>query len=345
MINNLRIVAIRLTRAFFLVVICLIFPELIANAHPLPVDTSFSVVMDLPLNAGEDIQVLSDIDTQPALQSITKFQQAEQTRRLWDSEFLKAKKPSPAKRRYHNATPQIPTDRVDGDSVLGITLWRLRPSKATDDKEVRLFKHKKDTTSVPEWTPERISVDTPLAVGQRVRLSIEAARTGYLYVINRELFADGTLGDPYLIFPTTNLHGGDNQVSIGRIIDIPAQDDDPNYFTLDPDNPGLAGEVLSVMVTPRPLEEIKISDNAVKLSRDDVELWEKTWGAQVGRLELANSFGKPWTREERDASKGQLLKSDSPAPQTLFYRPLAKPDDSLMVNVRLRYGTVKTKAQ
>src|SRR5215468_6228187 len=61
--------------------------------------------------------------------------QDEQTRRLWDSEFFKAKKTAPAKRRYRIATPQIPTDRVDGNSVLGITLWRLRPSRATDDKE------------------------------------------------------------------------------------------------------------------------------------------------------------------------------------------------------------------
>src|SRR5215471_733535 len=93
--------------------------------------------------------------------------QEEQTRRLWDSEFFKAKNTAPAKRRYRVATPKIPTDRVDGNSVLGITLWRLRPSRATDDKEVRLFKHKKDKTNVSEWTPERISIDTPLAVGQR----------------------------------------------------------------------------------------------------------------------------------------------------------------------------------
>src|SRR5690242_19166698 len=70
-----------------------------------------------------------------------RIPQEGQTRRLWDSEFFKAKKTAPAKRRYRIATPQIPTDRVDGNSVLGITLWRLRPSRATDDKETRLFKH------------------------------------------------------------------------------------------------------------------------------------------------------------------------------------------------------------
>ncbi|MGH9769337.1 MAG: hypothetical protein ACREAB_18075 [Blastocatellia bacterium] len=272
-------------------------------------------------------------------------QQDEQTRRLWDSEFFKAKKTSPAKRRYRVATPRIPTSGVDENSVLGITLWRLRPSRATDDKEVRLFKHPKDTAKVTEWTPERISVDTPLAVGQRVRLSVEAARTGYLYIINRELYADGTLGDPYLIFPTSKLRGGDNQVSVGRVIDIPALEDEPNYFILDPDRPELVGEVISVLVTPRPLENVKIGEDAAKLFKEDVTTWESSWGARVGRLEMENSFGRAWTKEEKEASKGQTLKPNSPAPQTLYYRPAAKPDESLMVSVRLRYGSVKTKAQ
>src|SRR5262245_27795087 len=268
-----------------------------------------------------------------------------QTRRLWDSEFFKDKKTAPAKRRFRVATPRIPTDRVDENGVLGITLWRLRPSKATDETEVRLLKHEKDKTDVLEWTPERIPVDTPLAIMQRVRLSIEAARTGYIYVIDRELYADGTLGDPHLIFPTLSLRGGDNQVSVGRVIDIPALDDKPNYFTLKPDRHDLAGEVLSILVTPQPLADVKIGDDDVKLPQDLVEKWEKTWGAQVGRVEMLDSIGKAWTKEERDASKGQTLKNESPKPQTLYYRPGAKPDESLMVSVRLRYGSARTKGR
>jgi hypothetical protein len=271
--------------------------------------------------------------------------QDEQTRRLWDSEYFKAKKTAPAKRRYRITTPQIPTDRVDGNSVLGITLWRLRPSKATDEKEARLLKHPKDKSSVSEWTPERISVDTPLSVGQRVRLSVEAARTGYLYVIDRELYSDGSLGDPYLIFPTSRLRGGDNQVAVGRVVDIPDLDDSPNYFTLEPDRPELVGEVISVLVTPQPLNSVKVGEEAIKLPKDDVAAWEKTYGSQVGHLELENSFGKAWTKEERDASKGQILKQNGPAPQTLYYRPSATPAEALMVNVRLRYGNLRARAK
>src|SRR5215470_12642678 len=261
--TNLRSVANQLIPALCVLALCWVFLERFANART---------------------------DSSGSLDARVNLPQEEQTRRLWDSEFLKAKKTTPEKRHYRIATPRIPTGRVDGDSVLGITLWRLRPSRSDDDKEVRLFKHQKDKTDIKEWTPERISVNTPLAVGQRVRLSIEAARTGNLYVIDRELYADGTLGDPYLIFPTSRLHGGNNEVSVGRIIDIPALEDEPNYFTLDPDRPGLIGEIISVLVTPHPLTNIKIGEDAVKLSKDDVETWEKSWGAQVGHLELENSF-------------------------------------------------------
>lgn len=273
-------------------------------------------------------------------------------RKLWDSEFLKAKsKPAPGKpaprKRYRVVTPQISTDRVNADTVLGITLWRLRPAAAKDDKEVRLFKHVKDNTNVAQWTPERISVDTPLAIGQRVRLSIESARTGYLYVINRELYADGTMGEPYLIFPTTALRGGENKVTVGRIVDIPAQEDNPNYFNLLPDRADLAGEVISVLITPEPLPNVKITDEALPLSKADVADWEKKWATQIGRLEMENSVGKAWTKEEKDAgsTNGKQLNAASPTPQTLYYRPEAKATDPMMVSVKLKYGSAKSAAR
>src|SRR5262249_34821628 len=275
------------------------------------------------------------------------------TRRLWDTDYLKTKstpsvsKTTAPKHRYRIITPQSPAQQVAGDTVLGITLWRLRPSRVTDDKEVRILKHNKDNARIESWTPERIPADTPLVVGQRVRLSIEAARTGYLYVINREQYADGTVGDPYLIFPSTNLRGGDNQVMIGRIIDLPALEDDPNFFTLDPSRPDQVGEIISVIVAPKPLPDLKIGEHEVQLPNELVETWEKTWGAKVGRLELVGGAGKTWKREEKAASaaKTQPLKRDGPSPQTLYYRPNAKPDDPLLVSLQLRYGNVKTASQ
>ena len=71
----------------------------------------------------------------------------------------------------------------------------------------------------PDGGPRRHN--TPLAIGDRVRLTIESSNNGYLYVIDRELDADGTKSDPYLIFPTARTREGDNAVRGGRLVDIP----------------------------------------------------------------------------------------------------------------------------
>jgi hypothetical protein len=59
-------------------------------------------------------------------------QDEDATRHLWDTAYIKqgAKRASarrPAKRSYRIATPQVPVTGVQADSVIGITLWRLRP--------------------------------------------------------------------------------------------------------------------------------------------------------------------------------------------------------------------------
>ncbi len=277
--------------------------------------------------------------------SSASFQQEpDRTRHLWDSDFFKtqSKKTSPAKRRYRIATPKVSPHRVNGNTVIGITLWRLRPSTVADDKRVRLLKHTKDNTNVVEWTPERINTETPLALGQRVRLSIEAAREGYLYVIDRELFSDGSMGDPYLIFPTLSIRNGDNRIGVGRLIDIPDLIDNPNYFTLKPTEtgrPGQIGEMLTVVVAPKPLDEIKLEEKEVIIPKEILANWEKSWGSNIGRMDLENASGKAWSKEERESAANQRpLQDNNPVPQSIFYRPDAKADEPLLANVRLRYG-------
>src|SRR5918999_2173262 len=159
----------------------------------------------------------------------------EATRKLWDTAFIapSGKKKSSARRRSHAryriATPNVPVDNVAPDSVVGVTIWRLRPANRSDAGE-RLIVH--DDSSTREWLPERISANTRLVQGDKLRISVEAVRGGYLYVINREQYADGSVGEPYLIFPTTRTAGGDNEVAIGKLIEIPGQDDAPPFFTM-----------------------------------------------------------------------------------------------------------------
>jgi hypothetical protein len=85
-----------------------------------------------------------------------------------------------------------------------------------------------------QYTPERIEAATPLNVGDRVRITVESPRSGFLYIIDREQYIDGSFGEPMLIFPTLKTRGGDNRVMPGKLIDIPAQEDQYSYFTAQP---------------------------------------------------------------------------------------------------------------
>lgn len=262
----------------------------------------------------------------------------DRTRKLWDTAFITpaANKRSASRRRrsgaYRVATPKVPTDNVAPDTVVGVTLWRLRPANRGDSGE-RLIVH--DDSSTNEWLPERISANTRLVQGDKLRISVEAVRSGYLYVINREQYADGTFGEPYLIFPTTRTAGGDNEVSIGKLIEIPGQDDAPPFFTMKKSRPDHVAEDMSVFVTPKPLESVQITDRPLKLSETQVAEWEKMWGSSVGRLDMT-TVGQTWTRDEKEA-RTRALTASAPAPQLVFYRPGAKATEPMFVKLKLSY--------
>jgi hypothetical protein len=266
----------------------------------------------------------------------------EATRRLWDTAFIDSgKAPATSKRRkpgarsYRVATPNIPVAGVEGDTVVGVTVWRLRRSVPADTGE-RLIVH--EGANEVEWLPERISANTKLAEGDRLRIRVEAALTGYLYVIDREQYADGSLGEPYLIFPTTRTLNGDNSVKVGKVIEIPAQDDAPPYFKVRRSRPDQVAEVVSVLVTPTPLEGIEITDKMQKVSETQLAAWEKQWSTRVGWLEMENGAGKAWTKEEKQAgASATVLNAHAAAPQVVYYRPSATSTEPMLVKVQLRY--------
>src|SRR5690349_8756957 len=156
----------------------------------------------------------------------------DESRRIWPEEDTKSptsEKPKVVHSKkpvYKKATPQVVVESVTPETVVGVTIWKLRAAESGSETTIN--------TGSAQWTPERVEAGTPLAKGDHVRLSIEAARPGYMYIINRERYADGSYGDPYLIFPTSRLAGGNNRTSIGRVIEIPSQSDQPPYFTLTP---------------------------------------------------------------------------------------------------------------
>src|SRR5207302_3416780 len=241
---------------------------------------------------------------------------SEATAGLGSSKSNVAKTRPPVYRRT-GARPGRSGTRTSFEEI-GITIWRLRPSRDADEGGRVLVL---DGLKQAQYTPERIEADTPLKIGDRVRLTIEAPRPGFLYIIDQEQYADGSLGEPMLIFPTLRTRGGDNHVLPGKLIDIPAQEDQYSYFTAQPagDRRDQTAEVLTVILTPQQLP-LSIGDQPLRVLQSQISEWEKLWGGVAETLELVGGAGRTWTNEEKmaGAANGRQLTQAGPPPQTVY---------------------------
>ena len=282
-------------------------------------------------------------------------QEEEGTRGLWPPSFRPAApaaakpkpRPSVAYKRVTprlNPAPNAPTNRLneaDAETTLGLTLWRLRPEAAAEAKQAELGRILVTVGGEKKsWIPERVEANTPFAFGQMVRLSIEVPRSGFLYVIDREQYTDGSFGLPYLVFPQK---ANENAVTAGRVVEIPNQQAERFAFRFDPPKESarpLAAEMLTLIVTPKPLAELTaFIGTANALDPALVAKWERDYGGQVEQLELKNGAGSLYTLAEKKAglTRSAALTDEDPLPQTIF-RVAAKPGSPLVVRLPLRIG-------
>jgi hypothetical protein len=245
------------------------------------------------------------------------------TRQLWDDAFTEARpkavSPSPQTRPARTRTGAV----ARTGSFVGVTVWRVPEGRGVE-------------------VSERAEVDTPVQEGQRVRLSVEASQPGFLYVIDRDRYADGTLGEPTLIFPTTRLRGGDNAVRAGRVVEIPDGADTPPYFTVQRSQPNQMKVRITLLITTERLPGLEIGRNPLKLSPAQVEEWERKWSAPVRKLETPGGAGRSYTKAELEAGQdaNRLLTQEDPLPQTL-YRVEAQPPKAVLVDVGLRLAKAR----
>ena len=252
------------------------------------------------------------------------------TRQIWDTTLQQ-------KRAGKTAVIQLPSAarNVKG-ALVGVTMWNMRPSKPEDTRGIRAMVH--EASGDVELTPERISADSPLKEGQRVRISVESAEAGYLYIIDRDLYADGTKSPAYLIFPTRRTRGGNGRVKAGTVVEIPGQEDQPAHFTIKRSRPDQVSETLTILVSPKPIPGLEISGGRLQLTDAQVAAWEKQWQAKTIKLEAKGQEGKPYTMAEKQAASGGApLTSGAPVPQTM-YRIESKPGDTVLLQVPLRIG-------
>jgi hypothetical protein len=261
-------------------------------------------------------------------------QDDEQSRQIVATEFLNTRPPRKGKPRA-SSTPSLPRTQNSASTLVGITVWRLRRA-AAGDAGARLLEQKSD--SATEFVAERVPSTTKFGKDDKVRLSFESMRTGYLYVIDREQYADGTYSDPYLIFPTLKISDGDNAIQPGRLIEIPNQDDRPPYFQTTRHRADQTGESLTFLVTSEPLPNLKVSSSYQKLEYEQVAQWEQKWKGSASRIELANHAGTTYTEAEKTAgaNRENVISQDDPPPQTI-YKVTTKGSDGFMITLPLQY--------
>jgi hypothetical protein len=199
---------------------------------------------------------------------------------------------------------------------IGLTIWKLQP----------------DPSRQLERIAKRVEAVNKFREGDLLRLSIESPRAGYLYVIDRDWFTDGSGGETNLIFP---VRGEDNQLAAGKLIDIPAEKETP--FKASP-KPNQVGEMLTIIVTKVPLR-LPLSNDPLPITSTQLSDWEQRWSAMTDRYEMEDGVGQTRTIQELQAAEPRgtrQLTRDDPGPQTI-YRLSPKSREAFLFNVLLSY--------
>lgn len=223
------------------------------------------------------------------------------------------------------------TSSLSTASQLGLTTWKLRRSEVVEVHG--RVPSTEEGADLLGWIAERVEADTGFHAGDYLRLSIESPRAGYLYVIDRDWFRDGSLGETSLIFP---IRGDVNRLQAGRLVDIPSASQPP--FRATPKS-NQAGEILTIIVTSAPLR-LPISDRPLPISNSQLMEWKAAWGGSTERFELEGGAGQLRTSQERAAATPtgvRQLTRDDPGPQTI-YLINSKTSSAFLFDLRLFYA-------
>lgn len=223
------------------------------------------------------------------------------------------------------------------EAMLGLTVWKDRPATEKDEAKGLL-----EEESGGKITLERLESETPLEVGDRVRLSVESlSRKGYLYVVNREFFSDGTYGQARLIYPTQKTIRRNIPINPGNLVFIP----ESRSFEIKPlqTEKTQIAEVLTIIISPKILiPDSMLKQKAIDLSPAQFDDWLK-WEVETALIEQNEGAGQTITPNELSVAKGESAKGlieeltrDDPSAQSI-YRALIKRGNPFLVNVFLKF--------
>ncbi|MEZ5426364.1 MAG: DUF4384 domain-containing protein [Pyrinomonadaceae bacterium] len=322
--------------------------------NDLPAKLLIAVILSLILATAGFAQEKQDDDDDPPTRSITSKDFKAKRAKSSGGAARKKSVTTNSNRRYRHSRRKTVARKKSAGTVkmpvgektpvfqteeLGVTFWRLRPLKSFEVKApgISTISVKIDSRRWEDWTAERVNSTTRFSPGDRVRFTIESPRTGYLYIINREFYTDGSVGEASLIFPTLRTRGGDNRVRAGSLIEVPAASDGVAYFTITPRREDYAGEELAVIITKDPIPGIEIGRQPIRLTPERVAQWIEDWGSTMDIYDAEDGEGIAYSVEESDAanSTSRELTQEEPLPQTL-YRVRVRDDLPLVALIQMQ---------
>lgn len=249
----------------------------------------------------------------------------------------RSKRPKPRAKARYVALTNDNTPVVEGTDV-GITLWRLRPALKTDAKVVqeqtRIAVRKKGQSEdkMLMMTPTRAESETVFSDGDLLKFTVESPFEAHIYILNREQYEDGTMSDPYLIFPAREDVGINDKGSPGRLLFLPSVKDDDKFELKrlsdlnpkDSNNAEKAAEIFTLIVSKQPIKELpplEKGDEPRKIDKQQFESWQSEWGGRMLIFEKQGGAGTTITRVEKQAGAkgGEVLAGDDPKPQTVYH--------------------------
>jgi hypothetical protein len=186
--------------------------------------------------------------------------------------------------------------------------------------------------------------------GERVRLGLESlTQSGYLYIIDREQFDDGSLGEGVLIFPTKKIDSARNLAQPGQQIHLPRAD---GCFCVKSRNSQkvLVADILTVVVSRTALlREEEVGMGAIPVPTKLMGFLARADKQKTFRGLLNGGSGLAQTAQEQSAgSKG--LVDTAPAltqndlPPQILYQSLVPMGETAAFNFSLQYGPAGKKA-
>lgn len=255
----------------------------------------------------------------------------------------KARQPIVARRKNPSGPIARRPDSTATPQLIGVTLWRLRELRPGENSQGAI--RVQDANGKRSLrVPVRSSLSRPVALNDLVRLTLETQHEGYLYIIDSELRRDGTLGSPMLVFPdSANV---DNFIRPGALVDLPDRTEDLPYFRISSNDPLYAGELLTIVITSRPIPEWREGGERV-LRNIDLLAGIEERASESELFEREDAEGEPETVFESGASAGNRTRSlgeteplsrrltrDQPLPQSV-YQTRPSSENVIVVPIRL----------